>query len=236
MNQILAFKLWGDFGHFKKYYTTTSPLTFEFPSPPTLIGIVSAIIGLDKNEYLNYFKDPDKYNISLIVNAPIKKVRWTENLIDTKQHFFNIKNRTQIRTEFLKNPSYVVYFYHDDEFVYKQLKEHLQSHTSVYTISLGLSELLANFDYLGEFSIKPVSVKNWVELDSVLPMSKLDEDPSVDFHVDSEIFKVNYPVHMRPDRFVDIREDILFERNGKTINCRLKQYWETEKGNRIVFF
>ncbi|MDI3478645.1 MAG: CRISPR-associated protein Cas5h, partial [Thermoanaerobacterium sp.] len=30
----LIFDIYGDFGHFKKYYTTSSPLTFSFPPPP----------------------------------------------------------------------------------------------------------------------------------------------------------------------------------------------------------
>ncbi|WP_231717005.1 CRISPR-associated protein Cas5 [Desulfosarcina ovata] len=51
MTRVLAFKLWGDYGHFRKYYTTTSPLTFEFPPPTSVVGIVSAIIGLDKEQY-----------------------------------------------------------------------------------------------------------------------------------------------------------------------------------------
>ncbi len=87
MDKILKFKIWGDYAHFKKFYTTTSPLTFEFPPPPTIIGIISAIIGLDKNEYLEHFQNPDEFKIALSIQNPIKKVRWTQNLIDTKHHF-----------------------------------------------------------------------------------------------------------------------------------------------------
>lgn len=236
MNEIIVFKLWGDYAHFKKFYTTTSPLTFEFPPPPTLFGIISAIIGLDKTEYLNHFQNPADFNLAVRIVNPIKKVRWTENLIDTKQHFWRIKNRTQIRTEFLKDPAYLVYFSHNDPSICELLKTNLQKHRSVYSVCLGLSELLANFEYVRETEVKPVSSSEEVNLITVLPVSYLVDDISISFDVNREIFKVNYPILMQSNRIVNKREDILFERNGKPIGCKLKQYWETGLGEKIVFF
>ncbi|HDP68917.1 MAG TPA: type I-B CRISPR-associated protein Cas5 [Candidatus Marinimicrobia bacterium] len=236
MNKIIVFKLWGDYAHFKKFYTTTSPLTFEFPPPPTLFGIISAIIGLDKTEYLDHFQNPDDFKLAVRIINPIKKVRWTENLIDTKQHFWRIKNRTQIRTEFLKDPSYLIYFSHNDFSIYEPLKANLQKHQSVYSVCLGLSELLANFEYIAETEVKTMSSSGEINLITVLPESYLVDEMSISFEGNREIFKVNYPILMQNNRVVNRREDILFERNGKPIGCKLKQYWETEQGEKIVFF
>ena len=236
MDKILKFKIWGDYAHFKKFYTTTSPLTFEFPPPPTIIGIISAIIGLDKEEYLEYFQNPDDFKIALSIVNPIKKVRWTQNLIDTKHHFWRIENRTQIRIEFLKDSAFVIYFSHKDENIYNRLKRNLENHKSIYSISLGLSELLANFILLDEAKIEDSKSDGWIEIDSVLPYSSLLDDNSVDFEISREIFKVNFPILMQPNRVVNKREDILFERNGKPIKCKIKQFWKTEKGENIVFF
>jgi len=235
MNKILIFRLWGDYAHFKKFYTTTSPLTFEFPPPPTLFGIISAIIGIDKTEYLDHFQNPVDFNIAVRILNPIKKVRWTINLIDTKQHFWRIKNRTQIRTEFLKDPAYMIYFSHSDPLIYNRLKENLKTHQSVYSVSLGLSELLANFEYIGETGIELVPSPEEIELLTVLPESYLFDDTSICFEGRREIFKVNYPILMQPDRIVNKRKDILFERNGQPIACTLTKYWETETGDKIVF-
>ncbi|MBU1633014.1 type I-B CRISPR-associated protein Cas5b [bacterium] len=236
MNKILAFKLWGDYAHFKKFYTTTSPLTFEFPPPPTLFGIISAVIGLDKTEYLDHFQNPDDFNLAVRIINPVKKVRWSENLIDTKHHFWRIKNRTQIRTEFLKDPAYMIYFRHNDPFIYDRLKEKLLSHHSVYSVCLGLSELLANFEHIAETRIESVHSDKEIDLPTVLPESYLSNERSIRFEGNREIFKVNYPILMQPNRIVTRREDILFERNGHPICCKLKKHWETETGEKIVFF
>jgi CRISPR-associated protein Cas5h len=236
MSKILVFKLWGDYAHFKKFYTTTSPLTFEFPPPPTLIGIISAIIGLDKTEYLDHFQNSDEFKLAVKIINPVKKVRWTENLIDTKQHFWRIKNRTQIRTEFLKDPRYMIYFKHSNPLIHNRLKENLQNHKSVYSVCLGLSELLANFEYIGETEIEVTISDQEINLHSVLPESYLMDKTSISFEGSREIFKVNYPILMQPDRIVNKREDILFERNGRSITCKLKRHWITGTGERIVFF
>ena len=52
--KCLVFDIKGDYGHFKKYYTTSSPLTFSIPRT-TVSGMIGALIGLDKEEYLKYF-------------------------------------------------------------------------------------------------------------------------------------------------------------------------------------
>jgi len=237
MDRILVFKLWGDYAHFKKYYTTTSPLTFELPPPPTVIGIISAIIGLDKrdNEYLTYFENPEEFKIAVKLNSPVKKVRWTMNLVDTKHHFWIIKNRTQIRTEFLKDPSFTIYFWHQNDDIYNSLKFHLNNHTAFYSVSLGLSELLANYEYIGENIVSEVKDGEFVHLNSVIPTYYIQEK-GIDFEIGKEIFQVNYPLYMNSDRIVTKRAEILFERNAKPIKCKPQFYWELKNGEKIVFF
>ena len=236
MEKVLKFKLWGDYAHFKKYYTTTSPLTFEFPPPPTIIGIISAIIGLDKDEYLQHFQQQEEFKIALKIDNPLKKVRWTQNLIDTKHNFWRINNRTQIRIEFLKDAAFTIFFYHKNNEIYNKLKFNLSNHRSVYSVSFGLSELLADFKFIAETTIEKKKSNDWVEIDSVLPVSSLIDNNSLDFEVSREIFKVNFPIFMQPNRVVNKREDILFERNGKPIKCKVKEFWKTEDGDNIVFF
>jgi len=236
MEKVLVFKVWGDYAHFKKYYTTTSPLTFEFPPPTALFGIISAIVGLQKNEYLRYFQDENSFKLAVSLNNPVNKVRWTQNLIDTKKHFWKIKGRTQIRTEFLKNPSFTIYFYHSEKSIYEKLKEHLKNHTSVYSISMGLSELLANFEFIGEIGIEKKVPDRKIEINSVIPESKLKGESPIEFTSSCEIFKINYPVLMSHDRTVFKRENIVFDRVAKPVTCSVENHFQTDNGENIVFF
>lgn len=235
MEKMLHFQLRGDYGHFKKYYTTTSPLTFEMPPPPTVMGIISAIIGLDKQEYLYAFSDPGSYQIAVRLGAPVKKVRMSLNLINTKIHFWRIKNRTQIRTEFLKNPLYHIYFSHADMQLYQSLKERLKTHTSVYTVSLGLSQLLGNIQFMGEKEMTMKKGEDVIPVHSVIPRWKKTVK-SIEYPEGAEIFSVNYPLHMTPERVVDDRDVVLFDRNGHAIHCIPDTYCQLETGENIVLF
>lgn len=233
MDKVLIFDLWGDYAHFKKHYTTTSPLSFPFPPRTTISGIISAIIGLDKEEYLAYF-NRDSAWISLKLLAPIKKIRLGQNLIDTKKGFSKIKQRTQIRIEYIKDPQYRIYFYHSDqENIYRPLKEHLKKHQSVYTVSLGLSELLANFNLVGEYSLHKTSPSNLIEIDSIVPSENISG--RIEFEEGKEYFSTNIPIEMQKGRVVTKYGNISYERNGQKILCQPDFYYEVGNGERIIF-
>ena len=233
MDKVLVFDLWGDYAHFKKHYTTTSPLSFPFPPRTTIAGIISAIIGLDKEEYLAHF-DRDSAWISLKLLAPIKKIRLGQNLIDTKKGFSKIKQRTQIRIEYIKDPKYRIYFYHfDQENVYHPLREHLEKHQSIYTVSLGLSELLANFNFVKEYPLHKTSSSNLAEIDSVVPSENISG--RIKFEEGKEYFLTNIPIEMQKGRVVTKYGNIGYERNGQRILCWPDSYYEVGNGERIIF-
>lgn len=236
MDKVLVFDIWGDYAHFRKYYTTTSPLSFSFPPRTTVAGIISAIIGLDKDEYLKFFAKKDA-NIGLRICQPIKKVRIAENLINTKDGYFTpIKKgthepRTQIRFEFIKDPKYRIYINHNDKEVYTTLKDYLKGHKSVFTPSLGLSENLANFEYIGEFLASNKTGQQ--QIDSVIPVDCIVGD-RVDFGENGEYFTSTIPVEMSPDRIVSEYREVLFERNGGKIKAEVKEYWALSNGENIT--
>lgn len=175
MDKVIAFDLWGDYAHFRKHYTTTSPLTFSIPPRTTLCGLLAAIIGLDKLDYLNYFSDKDA-SIGVQLLSNVKKVTLAENLIDTKKAgklMNQIRQRTQIRFELLKDPKYRIFVNHKTPSIHLKLKEMLQEHKTVYTLCLGLSELIANFKFIGEYNYEIVRDCSEVDVLTALPKKNL---------------------------------------------------------------
>jgi len=233
--KVIVFDVWGDYAHFRKNYSTSSPLTYSFPPRTALSGLIGAIVGLDKTEYFRHFFKVDA-KIACKIMAPVKKVRIGENLIDTKSavKMHLIKNRTQIRFEFVKDPKYRIYFTHSDEQLYKTLKELLTNHQSVYTPCLGLSQLICNIKFIGEFGVK-ISGENVQDIDSVVPGKCLLASP--EFEDKNEYFSEVMPGEMGDAREVTDYSEILFERNGKKIKAKAKELWEVENGDRerIVF-
>jgi len=245
ITKVLVFDVWSDYAHFRRGYTTTSPLTFSIPPRTVLCGLIGAILGLEKedNKYLKHLT-LDKAKIGLRLLNPVKKVKISENLIDTKTArgigMNLIKNRTRIGFEFLKDPRYRIYFWHSNKELYSQLKESLSKHKTKYTPCLGLSENIANFEFLGELSASIKRADNKILFHSVISSEKLSEKQGINFDLRGEYFSVRIPVEMNQERIITKYSDILFERNGKPIESKLSEayceinYYNGTKEN-IVF-
>ena len=207
-------------------------LEFAFPPRPTIAGIISAIVGLGKNEYARFFLKKDAY-IGLRLINPVKKIRIGHNLIDSKtaRLFSKIKQRTQIRQEYVKDPKYRIYFQHKKIDICSRLRDLLVKHESVYTVSLGLSELLANFGFVGEFEITRSIVEEPVALDSIVP----EEGANVTFEREKEYFTANIPLEMDGKRIVTQFGTVIYERNGKPILAKTEHYFQVANGEKILF-
>lgn len=238
--RVLVFDVYGDFAHFRKYYTTTSPLTFSFPPPPTIAGMLGAIYGASKDEYLVLFNSED-CKLSLKILAPVNKIRIGINLINTKDNrrMILIKKkthepRTQIRTEFVKNPRYRIYVSHNDTTILENLKNLIENHKTFYTLSLGLSELLADFSYVGIFEGEEIK-KQEVYVDTVIPTDKINLK-NIKIEPNKKYFKEKIPVKMTPDRIVEKYTDVIFEPDGKPLKVIIETAFKLENGETVIFF
>mgnify|MGYP001119346909 CR=1 FL=1 len=244
--KLLVFDLWGDLAHFKKFYTTTSPLSLSFPAPPTIAGILGALVGTEKNtnDYLRKFMN-EFCRLSIQIITPIKKIRFGVNLVETKGSNLkrpmsdkNLAPRTLIRTEFVRFPRYRIYFFHKDDKTYNQVKEKLIEHRTFFTLSLGLSELIANFKFVGEFDFDEITFRNEaVDIASPILVSNLvDSSDSVVIEQGKKYLKEKIPVIMNPERIVTFYDDVIFEPEGRTIKAKVKKYQLLENNTAICFF
>lgn len=234
MHKIIVFDVWADYAHFKKYYTTTSPLTFSFPPRTTITGLIGAIIGLDKTEYIQYFTK-EEAKIALRILNPIKKTRVAMNLINTKFSMNIIHSRTQIRLELLKDAKFRIFFQHSNNDIYQRVLEFLRAHKSVYTPCLGLSEHIANFKFQGEVTCEEKHSSDYISIDSVISTPNGQELP-IDFEKGFEYFQETIPIVMDSSREVTEYSMVTIERNGRPIRARVGTYWELGTNERISFF
>jgi len=201
--------------------------------------MLAAIVGISKDKYLEVFSH-ERCKLAVRILNPVKKIRMGLNYINTKGNFWipakkgSHEARTQIRTEFLRDSAYRIYVCHRDDDIFQKLAENVKAHKSFFTLSLGLSELLADFRF--------VALKNFNErhegegeVTTVLPMSVVDEY-GVKFEQGKKYFKEKIPIEMTPDRVVERYEDVLFEIQGNSIFAKTNVYWEADDGERIVFF
>lgn len=237
--KILIFDIFGDLAHFRRFYTTSSPLSFAFPPIPTVAGMLGAILGIDKNEYLEVFS-LEKIKIGIQIINPIKKLSIGLNLINTKGNYWipvKIKNhdaRTQVKTEFIKEARYRIYFYHKEQEIFNVLTDYIKNHRSFYTFSLGLSELLGNFEFIKLEGFQEKE-ENEVYISTIVPLSQVINNKII-FEEGKSYFRERIPLKMNKDRFVEKYEDVVFEGNGKPIKVRVNKYFQGEGGINVLFF
>ncbi|WP_456460037.1 type I-B CRISPR-associated protein Cas5b [Desulfurobacterium sp.] len=240
--RIIAFDIWGDLAHFRRFFTTSSPLTFSFPPPTTVRGIIGAILGLQKNEYIEI---TNRLSIGIYITSPIRKLRTGLNIIFTKRNdgkfeptLFKDKKgndkknvRTRIQVEFLKDPGYRI-FVAGDEKLLDSLLNYLPYHKTEYTVSLGLSECLADFKFTGEFTAEEVEETS--EIHSVIPTRKIK---NISLSNQIKLAKERIPIYMNAERIVQEYDNIVFETSGKPIKGAFKNVFHIkETGENIHLF
>jgi CRISPR-associated protein Cas5h len=232
-NKVLVFELSADYGQLKKYYTTMSPLSFSIPPGTVIRGILGAIIGIDKEKNPEYFHN---VRLALSVLQPVKKVTIPENLIKTgksNKRFSRYEQHKPTIIEFVKDARFRIYVHTDNEEIYNALKTHLFNHTSVYNISLGISEALANFDNVQEVAIgESLTGKSMVH--SIIPVDQIAKD-NIDFE-EVEVFTTKLPMKMMNDREVIEYREFLFERRGLPVQAEVEDLVELSNGDHVVFF
>lgn len=240
--RVVVFDIWGEFAHFRKFFTTSSPLTFSFPPPPTVRGMVGAILGLSKNEYIEI---TNRSSVGISLLSPVKKIRFGLNLIFTKGSggkfeptLFRDKKgdrsktlRTQIQAEFLKDVKYRIYLAGDDKLL-DSLMKYLPYHKTEYTLSLGLSECLADFKFVGEFEAEHLK-----ETDSVRSVISTSNIENLNLEIPMKLVKERVPVFMNTDRAVLKYENIVLEATGKEMRGSFKNVFRIkELGENIYLF
>lgn len=232
--KFIIFDFWSMYGHFKKPYTTSSPLTFSVPPRTSVAGIIAAIGGIDKKTYIRYFTK-NKADIAIAVKNPIKKVRLGINLLNFNDSMTKIEGKNPTRVEFLKDPKYRIYFSHNDEEIYNSIKSHILKHTSIYTPTMGLSENIANFKYVGEYkaSYEPKS-EDYIEVNSVIPLKRV-KPGEIRFDYNHEYFTETLPLELDENRQVLDYGEILFEKSGnKIFGVFLESIYLKDIGERII--
>ncbi|KYC51693.1 MAG: CRISPR-associated protein [Candidatus Methanofastidiosum methylothiophilum] len=241
--QLLAFDVWGDYAHFKKRYATTSPLTHTIPSKSTVMGLIAAILGYNRNEYQSKFKEHES-KIAIQILNPINKTRIALNLINTKSEYLisypmmnYFKQHTILNFEFIKDPRYRIYFFIRNKEIHDQLKELLISHKTIYTPYLGLTELICNFCYVDEYSFNEIRPQEFQYINSIVPIKKSKSGTlikKIEPEEDKKYSIESIPSYISSNRETEEYVEVIIEESGKLIKVIPEFYWELNDGTKII--
>lgn len=253
-SKCLSFEIRSDWGHFRRIDRTVTKQTYRIPPRTTVAGLLAAIAGVRRDGYYDVFA-PD---CSAIAISPIGSIRTVtqptlglgthpgETMVDasgTGKKTIKVKypdstdNRQIHSYELLVDPAYRIDVAVEDERFYSVLKHRLETGTSYYPPSMGLSEHLAWIELSNggevEFESQPGTSDRIVAVDSAVPNGVDDVILQPDVRCDVERVPAYMEAHeggRRTTGFVD------YAFSDDQLKVRPKSVTPTTVGNRTVVF
>ena len=163
----LSFEIRGPWAHFRRVEGNIVKQTYRIPPRTTVAGIVAAILGIGRDQYYEAF-GPGVSHVAIEPLGELRTMNVPQNTLSTaKEHLKTVPSRGHARISFpdptelrqqhnyelLVEPAYRVDLQLTDTGLYQQLRDRLADGTSHYPPSLGLSEHLAEVNYLGKFDV-----------------------------------------------------------------------------------
>lgn len=184
-DKCVSLTIRADWGHFRRVDRTVTKQTYRLPPRTTIAGMLAAIVGARRDSYYETF-EPD---VSAIAVEPLGTIRTvTEPMLglstNPDEHFENaggtgqktVKvrypdstlNRQLHSYELLVDPAYRIDVAVEDEQFYRALAHRLETATTHYPLSMGLSEYLAWIEFYDEHTVEDCDSET-VEVDSAVP-------------------------------------------------------------------
>jgi len=190
-SKCLSFVLGSDWGHFRRIDRTVTKQTYRIPPRTTVAGLLAAIAGVRRDGYYDVFA-PETSAVAITPVAPIRTITQPtlglgthpgETMADaggSGQKTLKVKypdstdNRQIHSYELLVEPAYRIDVAVEDDRFYSALKHRLETGTSFYPPSMGLSEFLAWTEPIrddGQFEFQPdvIETREAIEIDSAVP-------------------------------------------------------------------
>jgi CRISPR-associated protein Cas5h len=246
--ELLIFDIRGEYGHFRKYNTTTSPLTYSIPTRTAVAGILGAILGMEREirdgvypegaEPVQEFFSKEHSDMAVQIMRPVKKENIGFNLINTKMSFYDLTRagRTQIEFELVKDVHYRIYLAMEDTAKLDELADRIANKRHQFTPYLGLAQFTAQVDFVQRVTANEVASNGeFTEIITAVNMSKLQGEPPVEFQREYFYSANNMPISMNRDREVLEYTEVLIEKNGNPLRVRVSDYYLVDGVGNILF-
>ncbi len=248
--EILIFDISSEYGHVRKYNTTTSPLTYSIPTRTAIAGIFGAILGMEREISdgvyskgvipVQEFFSKNNIDIAVQIINPVKKENVGINLINTKNSFYDLTKagRTQIEFELLKDLKYRVFVsFNNKQEVFNELVERIKIKNHHFSPYLGLAQFTATIDFIEKASAKFIenSESEFIEIITAVNLSKVKTENPIEFDYSAMYSANNMPIEMNRNREVQEYSEVLIEKNGQPTKVKVENYFKIENYGNILF-
>jgi CRISPR-associated Cas5-like protein len=148
--QGLLFQISGRYAHFKKPDTNNNPLTHDFITKTALLGLVGAVLGMERDAMREKFPQwSEDFLYGVQINGAVKKESWSFTLRSAS----NPNSKAPKPLEFLKEPDFTVALALKNETSresFERFSAALQNQRAHFTPVLGLHNCPANLQWTSD--------------------------------------------------------------------------------------
>lgn len=147
----IQFIIEGNWGHFKKPETNNNPLSHDLITKTALIGLIGAVLGIERNEMKGLFPQLSEdllYGVQLL--NPVRKISWG---FTSKTAINPTASGSPKYFEFLKAPKFLLSLAlknERSESIFKDFNSALQKEETIYPPVLGWHNCPANLTWKSE--------------------------------------------------------------------------------------
>jgi len=235
-HNIVVFNWKGMFAHFRQFDANSSSLSYSFPPPTVITGMLAGLFGIERDEYYKLF---NKRFVELTVQilTPPRKIMQTVNYIyATQASHLNMSApnvHTQIPMEFVvstqfpyKPVTYRIFLKFADEEFGQELEKVIIQNQMKYLPYFGSAPFSSWIEWLGApEDIEVLETDQPLLLDSVTPVDAIVSN-SLSLDLTENIPPAYFREHMRrefgPGREPGDVINLLWERNQSKIKAVFK--------------
>jgi CRISPR-associated protein Cas5h len=237
--QITVFEYHAKFGHFLRAEANASAPSYPVPPRTALLGLTGAVLGLEKDaapvvlaegQFALAGRIPaTHWHKAKLRKDPPAPLPWTvkagQKGSDTPE------KATLIRQEWLFQPRFTIYAALPESFM-NAFDERLRYRRWHFSPCMGLSEMLADLNWLGMFTAQLLP-EGAHRINSMVPAAHSQLDSAVIFQERIAVRQLRLPREVTPDRV--FRHAAYFvERDGNPIPARTNAAWKVE--DKIIAF
>ena len=238
MNGLIRFRLKGRFAHFLRAEGGVASLSYPVPPRTVIMGLVGAVLGLGKDEPQLVLRD-----MGVTVEGKLPVTHWhkaklrkdppgTLNATILKKHSAKEgkpEKATFTRQEWLFNPEYVVGTALAEPLL-SELTNRLRDRRWYFTPCLGLSELLADIEYLETVAVAKLPQGRY-RLQGVLRQDQVTIDLADMYEKGFSLRMLRMPRDVSQER-VFTQAPYLYETNNSAVLGETAEAFGDERGER----
>jgi len=248
--KVLIFDIKGRFAHFRKIYTNSSSLSYTLPPRTTVMGMIAAILGRERDTYYEEF---NSQNMDIAVQKinPTRKIMQSLNYIKvtSPQQFSNPQDHTQIPFEIIcgePETRYRIYLASKRAGLYGEIKERLQSGKHVFPLYLGAAPFAGGIEFIGEAEAEKIMALEVIDINTPLSVDKIEKIAFSQLKENNVLVKDKMPVDFTKERYPINTKSYIYDDAGQSLKVELKKdviYWQVkyyvhdaEQASNIIFY